>query len=168
MSLEINGRMVRKSTCASCGITKTKFVKTNDGAIDIYKAMLPLLPKKCLTLPEYIYCGPGNPLDLGKSTYELDEICLQHVYCYSNGLPKSECDKEMLKDLGKSKNKTFGENVAKNLIVKPIIGTKYKLGLITSLAEERANLSAFRTFVRFALGWFCLFPHPLGVWEGLQ
>ena len=28
---------------------------------------------------------------------------------------------------------------------------------ITSLGEERANLSAFRTFVRFALVWFCLF-----------
>ena len=35
---------------------------------------------------------------------------------------------------------------------------------ITSLGEERANLSAFRTFVRFAL---VLFPFPLGVWEGL-
>ena len=39
---------------------------------------------------------------------------------------------------------------------------------ITSLGEERANLSAFRTFVRFVLVWFCLFPLPLGVWEGLQ
>ena len=39
---------------------------------------------------------------------------------------------------------------------------------ITSLGEERANLSAFRTFVRFALVWFCLFPFPLGVWEGLR
>ena len=38
---------------------------------------------------------------------------------------------------------------------------------ITSLEEERANLSAFRTFVRFALVWFRLFPLPLGVWEGL-
>ena len=38
---------------------------------------------------------------------------------------------------------------------------------ITSLGEERANLSGFRTFVRFALAWFCLFPLPLGVWEGL-
>ena len=28
---------------------------------------------------------------------------------------------------------------------------------ITSLGEERANLCAFRTFVRFALVWFCLF-----------
>ena len=37
---------------------------------------------------------------------------------------------------------------------------------ITSLGEERANLSAFRTFVRFALVWFCLFPLPLVVWEG--
>ena len=38
---------------------------------------------------------------------------------------------------------------------------------ITSLGEERANLSAFRTLVRFALVWFCLFPLPLDVWEGL-
>ena len=38
---------------------------------------------------------------------------------------------------------------------------------ITSLGEERANLSAFRTFVRFALFWFCLVPLPLGVWKGL-
>ena len=36
----------------------------------------------------------------------------------------------------------------------------------TSLGEERANLSAFRTFVRFV--WFCWFPLPLGVLEGLR
>ena len=35
------------------------------------------------------------------------------------------------------------------------------------LGEERANLSAFRTFVRFVLVWICRFPLPLGVWEGL-
>ena len=39
---------------------------------------------------------------------------------------------------------------------------------ITSLGEERVNLSAFRTFFRFALVWFCLFSLPLGVWEGLR
>ena len=39
---------------------------------------------------------------------------------------------------------------------------------ITSLGEERANLNAFRMFVRFALVWFCLFPLPLGVWKGLR
>ena len=38
---------------------------------------------------------------------------------------------------------------------------------ITSLGEERANVSAFRTFNRFALLWFCLFSIPLYVWEGL-
>ena len=38
---------------------------------------------------------------------------------------------------------------------------------ITSLGKERADLSAFRTFVRFALVWFCLFPLHVGVWEGL-
>ena len=39
---------------------------------------------------------------------------------------------------------------------------------ITSLGEKRANLSAFRTFVRFALVWFCLFSLPLDVWIRLR
>ena len=39
---------------------------------------------------------------------------------------------------------------------------------ITLLGEERATLSAFRMFVRFAFVWFCLFPLPLGVWVGLR
>ena len=39
---------------------------------------------------------------------------------------------------------------------------------ITSLGEERANLNAFRTFVRFVLVWICRFPLPLDVWEGLR
>ena len=37
---------------------------------------------------------------------------------------------------------------------------------ITSLGEERANLSVFRTFDPFVLVWICRFP--LGVWEGLR
>ena len=39
---------------------------------------------------------------------------------------------------------------------------------ITSLGEERANLSAFRTFVRFVLVWICWFLLPLRVREGLR
>ena len=39
---------------------------------------------------------------------------------------------------------------------------------ITWLEDERANPSAFRAFVRFALVWFCLFSLSLGVWEGLR
>ena len=38
---------------------------------------------------------------------------------------------------------------------------------ITLLGEERANLSAFCTSVRFVLVWICRYPLPLGVWEGL-
>ena len=34
---------------------------------------------------------------------------------------------------------------------------------ITSLGDERANLSTFRTFVRFVLVWICRVPLPLGV-----
>ena len=42
---------------------------------------------------------------------------------------------------------------------------------ITSLGEERANLSDFRTFVRFVrfvLVWIRRSPLPLGVWEVLR
>ena len=42
------------------------------------------------------------------------------------------------------------------------------LALRLPCLEERAILSAFRTFVRFALVWFCLFSLPLGVWEGMR
>ena len=37
---------------------------------------------------------------------------------------------------------------------------------ITSLGEERANLSAFRTFVRFVLVYICRFHLPLGSGKG--
>ena len=40
--------------------------------------------------------------------------------------------------------------------------------MITSLGEERAHLSASRTFVRFVPVWVCRFPLPLNFWEGLQ
>ena len=39
---------------------------------------------------------------------------------------------------------------------------------ITSLGEERADLSAFRTLFRFVLVYICRFSLPLWVWEGLQ
>ena len=39
---------------------------------------------------------------------------------------------------------------------------------ITSLGEERPNLSAFRMFVRSAFVWFCLFPLPFCVLERLR
>ena len=39
---------------------------------------------------------------------------------------------------------------------------------ITSLGEERANLSAFHTFVRFMLVLICRCPLPLVIWEELR
>ena len=44
--------------------------------------MLPILPKKGLTLPGHRYCGPGNPLDNGPPTNELDAIYMEHDYYY--------------------------------------------------------------------------------------
>ena len=74
-----NNRLMLKAKCGSCGIIKTQFVKENKGGkLDIHKAMLPLLPKKGLTLPGHRYCGPGNPLDNGPPTNELDALCMKH------------------------------------------------------------------------------------------
>ena len=39
---------------------------------------------------------------------------------------------------------------------------------ITSLEEERANISAFRTFVRFVLVLIYCIPLPLGVWDKMR
>ena len=54
------------------------------------------------------------------------------------------------------------------LYVLPCASLFLCLSAITSLGEERANLSAFRTFYRFVLVWICRFPLPLDVWEGLR
>ena len=126
-----NNRLMLRSKCASCGITKTRFVKESEGGkIDIHKMIMPLLPKKGLTLPGYNYCGPGNPLNNGKPTNELDAICETHDYCYSdNPTDKSTCDKQMLKSLKTSNPKSIGESIAKNVIVKPTISLKHTLGL---------------------------------------
>ena len=53
------------------------------------------------------------------------------------------------------------------LYVLPCVSMFLCFSVLTSLGEERANLSAFRTFVRFVLVWICRFPLPLGIWEGL-
>ena len=80
--------------------------------------MLPLSPKKGLTIPGYKYCGPGNPLDNGLPVNELDQICQTHDYCYTNNpSSKTDCHKKMLKSLKKSKSKSIGESIAKNVIV---------------------------------------------------
>ena len=134
-----NGRKMLRATCSSCGITKTKFVKNIEGGnIDIHKALLSLLPKKGLTLPGYKYCGLGNPLDSGEPSNEVDAVCKDHDICYDeNPSNKSMCDKNMLTGLKSSKSKTIGEKIAKNLIVKPVISAKYKLGLGNSKNEKR-------------------------------
>ena len=108
------------------------------GKFDIHKAMLPLLQQKGLTLPGHRNCGPGNLLDNGPPTNELDAICMEHDYCYSSNILKSKCDKSMLGKLSSSESKTFGEKAAKNLIVKPIIGTKYQLGLGKKIARKKS------------------------------
>ena len=74
-----HNRLMLKAKCGLCGIIKTQFVKENKGGkFVIHKTMLPLLPKKGLTLPGHRFYGPGNPLDNGPPKNELDAICMEH------------------------------------------------------------------------------------------
>ena len=43
----------------------------------------------------------------------------------------------MLGKLSSRESKTFGEKVAKNIIVKPIIGTKYQLGWVKKKKKKK-------------------------------
>ena len=61
-----NNRLMIKCTCASYGITKTRFVKSTEGGrLDIQKTLAPLgeLHLRTLqSLKKYNYCGPGTDL----------------------------------------------------------------------------------------------------------
>lgn len=78
---------------ASCRVIKISFVEKECGAIDIDKPILPLLPKKGLTVPGYKFCGPDNLINSEKTTNKFDVICMKHDNCYSNDIPKRQ--KEM-------------------------------------------------------------------------
>ena len=39
---------------------------------------------------------------------------MEHDYCYSSNIPKSECDKNMLGKLSSNRIETFGEKEEKN------------------------------------------------------
>ena len=71
-----------------------------------------------------------NPLENGLPLNKLDAICQRHDYCYSQeNTNKNDCDKTMLNEMKNSKSSTISEKISKYLIVKPIIYSKYKLGL---------------------------------------
>ncbi|XP_060580207.1 uncharacterized protein LOC132736990 [Ruditapes philippinarum] len=78
--------------------------------------MLPLLPKKGLTLPGYNYCGPGNPLVNGSPVNQLDEVCMNHDYCYDSGLSKKE-NSDILCDCPRPNHNNYRNNP------KPVIAT---------------------------------------------
>ncbi|KAL9954920.1 hypothetical protein ACROYT_G042506 [Oculina patagonica] len=137
-----NGRKMLKVTCASCGITKTRFVSNKTGAgIDIHKAIGKLpKPIKGWTLPGHNYTGPYNPLEkqltydpkTGKilkikqqPTGATDAVAMQHDVDYAVCAGKKDeksckhaADKKMVKALDAiPKNKRqWGHALARNAI----------------------------------------------------
>ena len=82
-----NGRKLLRVKCASCGITKTRFVseKTQGAGIDIHKAIGKLpKPKKGWTLPGHNYTGPYNPLEK-QLTYDPKKGKILKIYQQPTG-----------------------------------------------------------------------------------
>ena len=113
--------------------------------IDIHKAIgkLPIIPKRGLTLPNYNYCGPYNPLHkqliydqkgnilryIQPPTGKTDEICAQHDVDYSlskNLKEKHIADKKMIDSIN---NLPYNQKQWGTFLVKNIISSKKKLGL---------------------------------------
>ena len=153
-----NGRMMMKSTCANCGITKSQFVKGSHGSgVDIHNAILKVAPKKGFVLPGHNYTGPGNPLDkqlkydpntgkilkiYQKPSGRTDAVSMQHDVDYSvcGNKPKGEqikcknaADRKMVKslDLIPWSQRQWGHAMARNAIA-----AKAKLGMGTGKKKK--------------------------------
>lgn len=101
------------------------------------------IPLKNWHLPGHKFTGPfteldkrldenDNPLPGYEPFNQVDEIAMKHDICYrdaeKNNKTRNDCDKDMLNNLSNMKTRNFREKVDYAL-VKPIIWTKYKLGL---------------------------------------
>ena len=114
------------------------------------------IPLRNWHLPGHKFTGPfteldkridanDNPLPGYEPFNQIDEIAMKHDICYrdadnhKDNKTRSSCDKDMLNRLDKMKTRNFREKLDYAL-VKPIIWTKYKLGLgiedNETLAEE--------------------------------
>jgi len=60
-----NGRLMIRSVCSNCGITKCSFIKSNTkGLLDLHSVIGKLpRPKGGFTIRSRKYTGPYNPLD---------------------------------------------------------------------------------------------------------
>lgn len=164
-----NGRTMLKTTCASCGATKSRFVKsTSGGAIDIHKA-IGRAPKPAggWTPGSYKYLGPYNPLEKQLTTKNLSGVSVDDFYANPSSYidrvvvpPKNKLDRAaMHHDIAygiagndrKEKNKAdrymvqeidripYGETTWVTPVTRNIINTKQRLGLGTKKRTQHGR-----------------------------
>jgi len=136
-----NCRLMIRSVCSNCGITKHYIIKSNTKGCLLYLhfviVKLPL-PKGGFTLPSVKCTAPYNPLDQQLYENDLDK---NHIIKYmlllwniisalGTTITKSEktCDKQMLDSLSQTKTKDIRESFDKSL-GQAAIGTKLNLVL---------------------------------------
>ena len=148
-SITKNNKAILKGICQICGSKKNRFISKSKTGGDIVSSVISKIPiefhLRTFEGKKYSFCGPNTkleerlnlddpPKEWSKPINKVDEVCLKHDIAYRDSdLGKGtrhQADKNMLQDLDNLKDLNFNEKLGK-LIIKPIISTKYKLGLGT-------------------------------------
>jgi hypothetical protein len=169
-SVTKNNKPILKAKCATCDRNKFRFLKSLKSGGDIVSSVISKIPVefhlRSLKGKKYSFCGPNTNLDKrlnaddtpkewSKPINKVDEVCLHHDLAYKYADEgkgtRHEADKNMLEELNNLKDLNFNEKLARAAI-KPIIGTKYKLGLglkkNNSLEAKELHKPIIRKFKR--------------------
>ena len=113
---EKNNRRLLKAKCASCGITKTRFMPENvkGSGIDIHAAIGKFpKPRKGWTLPGHNYTGPYNPL-VKQVKYNPETGEILEIYQPPTGATDAiAMQHDVDYDVCANREKKYGENLKK-------------------------------------------------------
>ena len=136
-----NGRNKKRGTGVICGITKTQFIKAQEGG-SLLNKVINNLPVK-MHLPGHNFTGPGTKLkkrlnpDLtpkkwSKPVNRVDKAAYHHDICYlkndDSAFRNTVCHKNMLKELEGIYNPSLREKLDRSIISK-LVGTNVKFGM---------------------------------------
>ena len=126
----INGRLMSRSQCVTCGKTKTQFIKRDATDGSFLNTLVNKLPFE-MHLPGHNFTGPGTklykrlnqhgtPKEWSIPINRVDNAAYHHDLCYSkqdDTKTRNEvCDKAMLGELSGNVNPTLRERIDKSIV----------------------------------------------------
>ena len=144
-----NGRLMRRGQCATCGKTKTQFIKRDATGGSFLNSLVNKLPFE-MHLPGHNFTGPGTklykilnsdgtPKEWSIPISRVDSAAYHHDLCYSkhdDTKTRNEvCDKTILGELNGTVNPTLRERID-NSIVGKLIKAKVNFGLFHPIKKK--------------------------------